>query len=112
MGGRTADEEDVDSPVDPEYGGTWMLRDVLGCERLGVSIIELEPGGKGKPHDHADDGHEEVYLVVAGELDVDVDGEGTVTLGPDEAVRIPPAESRQLVNRGEGRTKVVVAGAD
>jgi mannose-6-phosphate isomerase-like protein (cupin superfamily) len=111
MGYRTTHKTDVESLIDEEYGGMWMLRGPLGCEHLGVSIVELEPGGKGMRHDHAGDGHEEVYLVVEGELDVDLDGDETVTLGVDEAIHVPPRQSRQLVNRGDERVKVVAVGA-
>lgn len=110
MGYSTASTADVDSLVDEEYGGMWMLRDALDCENLGVSLIELEPDAKGEPHDHAGDGQKEVYLVVDGELDVDLDGE-TVTLGPGEAVRVDPGQHRQLVNRGGQRVRAVLAGA-
>jgi len=111
VGSRTAYETDVESLVDEEYGGTWMLRGPLECEHLGVSVVEVEPGGKGSRHDNAGDGHEEVSLVVERELDVDLDEEGTVTLDVDEAIHVPPRRSGQLVNRGEGRVKVIAAGA-
>jgi mannose-6-phosphate isomerase-like protein (cupin superfamily) len=106
----TANTADVDSVVPEEYGGMWFLRDALGCEQLGVTILELEPGGTGKEHDHADEDHEEVYCVVVGELTVDVEGE-TVTVGENEAIRVDPDTTRQLSNRGEDRVRVVVAGA-
>ena len=111
MGYETASTADIDSLIDEAYGGMWMFREALGCESLGISLIELEPGGKGKPHDHEGDGQEEVYLVVDGELDVDLDEE-TVTLGPGEAVRVVPDQHRQLVNRGDERVRLVAAGAD
>jgi uncharacterized cupin superfamily protein len=111
MGYETASTADVDSLIDEAYGGMWRFREALGCETLGVTLIELEPGGKGKPHDHAGDGQEEVYLVVDGELDVDLDEE-TVALGPGEAVRVAPDQHRQLVNRGDERVRLVAAGAD
>jgi uncharacterized cupin superfamily protein len=110
MGYTTASTADIDSLVDEQYGGMWRFREALGCERLGISLIELEPGGKGKPHDHSGDGQEEAYLVVDGELDVDL-GDETVTLGVGEAVRVSADQHRQLVNRGDERVRLVVAGA-
>lgn len=88
----------------------WFLRDALDCESLGVTIMELEPDARGKEHDHADDDHEEVYVVVEGEVDVDCGGE-TVTLGRDEAIRLSPDQTRTIVNRGEERARLVLAGA-
>lgn len=112
MAYETASTADVDSVVPEEYGGMWFLRDALGCEQLGLTILELEPGAKGKEHDHADEDHEEVYCVVDGELTVEAEGEGeTVTLGENEAVRVDPDTTRQLFNRGDDRVSVVIAGA-
>lgn len=100
--------DDVDSVMDPDYGGMWFLRDALGTEEVGVTIMELEPGAKGKEHDH-DDGQEEVYVCVAGSVDVDC-GDDTVTLRENEAVRVAPEQTRQLVNRWDERAKLVLVG--
>lgn len=111
MGYKKASTEDVDSVVDEEYGGMWFLRDALGAESVGVTVLELEPDAKGKEHEHSHDGQEEVYLVVKGEVDVDLTDRGeTVTLGEDEALRLDAGESRQIVNRGGTRAKLVLAG--
>jgi len=110
MGYQTASTDDVESVMDPEYGDMWFLKDALDTEDLGLTVLELEPGAKGKPHDHADEGQEEVYYVVEGEIDVDV-ADGTVTLGETEAMRIDAEETRQLHNRSDGRARLVLAGA-
>jgi mannose-6-phosphate isomerase-like protein (cupin superfamily) len=112
MGYNKASTEDVDSVVPEEYGGMWFLRDELGAKRLGVTVLELEPGAKGKEHNHEGDGQEEVYLVVEGDVDVDLpDSDQTVTLGEDEAVRLDADETRQIFNRGDVRAKLALAGA-
>ncbi len=110
MGYQTASTADVDSVIDDEYGGMWFLKDALETEQLGLTVMELEPGAKGKEHDHAADGQEEVYCVVDGAVDVDLDGE-TVTLGEGEAIRLDPDQARQLHNRGDQRARLVLAGA-
>ncbi len=110
MSYQTASVDDVDSVVDEEWGGMWFLRDALGCETVGLTVLELEPGGKGKEHDHAESDHEEVYFVVAGEVEVDCDGE-TVALGEGEAIRLSPDQRRQIHNRSDERVKLVLAGA-
>ena len=100
---------DVDSVMDEEYGGMWFLRDALGTDEVGVTILELEPGAKGKEHDHAADDQEEVYVCVDGSVDVDC-GHDTVTLRENEAVRLSPDQTRQLHNRWDRRAKLVLVG--
>ncbi|NHN41008.1 cupin domain-containing protein [Halorubellus sp. JP-L1] len=106
---------DVESVMDPDYGGMWFLRDALATDELGVTILELEPGARGKEHDHADDGQEEVYVCVRGVVDVDFDGGGddggeTVSLATNEAVRVSADQTRQLQNRGDEAAKLVLVG--
>lgn len=110
MGYETATKTDAESVVPEEYGGMWFLKDELDTDHLGITVLELEPGAKGKEHAHEEDGQEEVYFVVDGEVAVDIEEE-TVTLGPDEAVRLDPAETRQIHNRGDERAKLVLVGA-
>lgn len=114
---EVAHTDDIDSVVPEEYGGMWFFREPLDCENLGMTLLELEPGGKGKAHDHASDGQEEVYLVVDGELTVDLGGgedespEEEVTLEAGQAVRVAPGTWRQLHNDGDERVRIAIAGA-
>jgi mannose-6-phosphate isomerase-like protein (cupin superfamily) len=105
----TASTDDVDSVIDEEYGGMWFLRDELGTEELGVTVVELEPGARGKEHDHAHDDQEEVYVCVEGGVEVAC-GEETVELGADEALWLSADQSRQIFNRGDERAKLVLVG--
>lgn len=106
-----ASTDDVDSVMDADYGGMWFLRDALGTDELGVTVMELEPGARGKEHDHATDGQEEVYVCVAGAVEVDCDGE-SVPLPADEALWLSPDQTRQLHNRGDERAKLVLVGGE
>lgn len=112
-----ASADDIDSVVPGEWGGMWFFRDPLGCDSLGVTLLELEPGGKGRAHDHAADGQVEVYLVVDGELTVELGGgaddppEESIALESREALRVAADTWRQLHNRGDERVRVVIAGA-
>ncbi|AZH26191.1 cupin domain-containing protein [Haloplanus aerogenes] len=94
--------------VDPVGGGLHFLRDSLGCEKLGVSVLDVEAGWSGKAHDHADDGQEEVYVLVEGAATATVDGE-TVTMSAGDALRVDPAATRQL--DAEESSLFVIAGA-
>jgi mannose-6-phosphate isomerase-like protein (cupin superfamily) len=109
MAHRKASTDDVDSVIDAEYGGMWFLRDELDTDEVGVTIMELEPEARGKEHDHAHDGQEEVYVCVEGAVDVEC-GEETVELGADEALWLSADQTRQLHNRGDGRAKLVLVG--
>lgn len=112
-----ASTDDVDSVVPEEYGGMWFFRNPLDCENLGMTLLELEPDAKGKPHDHAGNDEEEVYLVVDGELTVQLGGdeddshEDEVTLESGQAVRVGAETWRQLHNHGDERVRVAIAGA-
>jgi mannose-6-phosphate isomerase-like protein (cupin superfamily) len=122
----TASTDDIDSIVPEEYGGMWFFREPLDCANLGITLLELEPDGKGKHHSHAEDRQEEVYLVVGDERAADADmgepeltvrlgpeddPEAEVTLGPNEAIRVGPETERQLHNHSDARVRLVVAGA-
>jgi len=109
MSYTVAGTEDAESVMDAEYGAMWFLRDALETEEVGVTILELEPGGKGKPHDHAHDGQEEVYVVVDGEVTVHLDAREEV-LGANEAIRLAPDRTRQLENTGDVRARLVLVG--
>lgn len=88
----------------------WFLKDELDADRLGFTVLELEPGGKGKEHDETDTGQEEIYYAVEGTVEVELADE-TVSLSADEAIRLDPDEPRQIRNRGDRRAKLVLAGA-
>lgn len=110
MGYDTAAKTDADSVVPEEWGGMWFLRDELDTDHLGLSVLELEPGGKGKEHDEADSGQEEVYYVVDGQIEIEL-AEETVALSTDEAIRLDPGERRQIHNRGDDRCRLMPTGA-
>ena len=110
MGYDTAAKTDADSVVPEEWGGMWFLKGELGTEHLGFTVLELEPGGKGKEHDHGEDGQEEVYYVVSGQAEIELDDE-TVSLAAEEAIRLDPGERRQIHNAGDERLTLVLAGA-
>jgi mannose-6-phosphate isomerase-like protein (cupin superfamily) len=109
MSYRTASTADVESVVPEEYGGLWFLKDALDTSEVGVTILELEPGAKGKEHDHSGDGQEEVYVCVSGTVDIEFTDD-TVTLTGDDAVRIDPGETRQIHNREDKRARLVLVG--
>lgn len=112
MGYDIASKTDPESVVPEDAGGMWFLKEPLESDHLGVSILELEAGEAGMEHDETESGQEEIYYVVSGTVDVELTDAGeTVTLEADDAIRLDPEESRQLVNAGGERAKLVLAGA-
>jgi quercetin dioxygenase-like cupin family protein len=95
--------------VEPVSEGLYFLRDPLDAENLGVSVLECGPGYSGMEHDHADEGQEEVYVLVEGAATVTVDGEA-VAMEAGDALRIPPGATRQIAN-AEEESRFVLVGA-
>ncbi len=83
------------------------LRRKLGVESFGMNQIVLEPLQRGRIHAH--ERQEEVYLVLAGELTLLVEGREHV-LVRGRLVRVPPSVRRQLVNRGPERLVLLALG--
>jgi len=95
--------------VEPVAGGLHFLREPLDCEQLGVSVLDCEPGWSGKPHDHVEDGQEEVYVLVEGAATMTVDDEA-VSLEAGEAIRVA-ADSERQIHNGDAPSQFVIAGA-
>lgn len=94
--------------VDPVGGGLHFLRDPLDCEQLGVSVLEVGPDWEGKPHDHGEDGQEEVYVCVDGAATVTVDGDA-VPMEDGDALRLSPDARRQITADESARFVLVSA---
>jgi quercetin dioxygenase-like cupin family protein len=94
--------------VEPVGGGLHFLRDALECANLGVSVLDVDAGWSGKPHDHGDEREEEVYVLVEGAATATVDGE-TVSLSAGDALRVDPGATRRL--DAEEASVFVIAGA-
>ena len=83
------------------------LRGELGATTFGLNLIVLQPGERGRIHEH--ERQEEVYLVLEGTLTLVIEGDER-DLGRGELVRVAPAVRRQLVNRGPGRLALLALG--
>lgn len=94
--------------VEPLAPGMYFLRNALDCSELGLTVLEAGAEWDGKPHDHADDGQEEVYLLVEGSCELTIEGED-LGLESGDAVRVDPEVTRQLSFDEE--STMVIAGA-
>jgi quercetin dioxygenase-like cupin family protein len=78
----------------------------LGLTSLGLNVIVLSPGQRGRIHRHAE--QEEAYVVIGGTLTLSVEEEPH-TLGAGAAARVAPGVRRQLANLDRDERCVVVA---
>lgn len=84
------------------------LRRPLEVSGMGMNLIILAPGQRGRVHDH--ERQEEVYLVWEGTLTLIVEGEPH-DLARGELARVGPGVRRQIVNLGPDRCAIVALGA-
>lgn len=83
------------------------LRAELGVSTFGLNLILLQPGQAGRIHRH--ERQEEVYLVLAGELSLLIEGEEH-RLPTGGLARVAPSVRRQLVNRRPERLVLLALG--
>jgi uncharacterized cupin superfamily protein len=96
----------------PEFGldaigEAHFPREELGAETTGLAYLVLKPGCRqafGHRHEQA----EEVYLVLAGDGRVRLDGE-TVAIAPLDAIRVAPSVARGF-EAGSGGLTVLAFG--
>lgn len=79
----------------------------LGARAIKLNRFDNEPGQAGKEHDERETGQEEIYVAVAGNGRIVVDGE-EVGLEPGVFVLVEPEATRQVVAGPEGLAYVVV----
>jgi len=95
--------------ITPVSGAMHSLSDPLQSNEVGVSIARCDPGWRNRPHDHADNDHEEVYILIEGAATVVVNDE-PVEMESGDAIRIPPDATRQIRN-GDTESAFVLVSA-
>lgn len=91
-------------------GSFKLARAELGVSAFGIQVIDMPPGIEAYPeHDHAGDGQEEVYLVIRGGGEIDIEGERH-PLDPDTMVRVSAGTKRKVYPGDDGIRVVVVGG--
>src|ERR671928_134500 len=98
--------------METAFGGAYKrARGELGVESFGVSVMDFAADEQRYPeHDHAEDGQEEVYLVVRGSGDIEIEGERH-RLDPETMVRVGPGVKRKIWSGG-GAVRGVGVGGD
>ena len=97
--------------IEAIYGGGFKLaRADLGVESFGMQILEIPAGYADYPeHDHAETGQEEVYLVLSGSAEIDVEGD-RVQLDPDTIIRVGPTAKRKITPGEQGVRLLALGG--
>src|SRR5262245_10612447 len=84
-------------------------RKATGAQAFGFNYFTLPPGVEGREHDHAGEGHEEVYFVVRGSGTMRIDGD-EIELRPGRFSRVASDATRLRVGGDEG-VEIVTFGA-
>jgi mannose-6-phosphate isomerase-like protein (cupin superfamily) len=94
------------------YGGAFKrARAELGVTAFGMQVMDFPPNLDQYPeHDHSEDGQEEVYVVLSGEADVEVDGDH-VHLDPGTILRVSPGTKRKIVTGDQPARILALGGA-
>jgi mannose-6-phosphate isomerase-like protein (cupin superfamily) len=97
--------------IEAIYGGGFKrARADLGVESFGMQVIDMPPGFENYPeHDHAEDSQEEVYVVLRGSAEIDVEGE-RVPIDSETLIRVGPGTKRKIYPGAEGVRVLALGG--
>lgn len=98
------------SEVEAQHGVFRPLTAQLGVAGFKLNQLELPAGKEGPEHDHAENGEEEVYAVIAGGGTLRMDGED-IELKPGHFVYCAPEARRQMIAGDEGLTWIGIGSA-
>ncbi len=83
----------------------------LGVTAWGMNVERLPPNWAEYPeHDHAEEGQEEVYVVLKGSATLNAGGESW-ELEPGTLARVGAGQKRRIVPGDEGATLLAIGGA-
>src|SRR5438270_13308171 len=85
------------------FGGSFRRTGAaLGIESFGMQVFDMPAGADQYPeHDHGEDGQEEVYVILRGSGEFEIEGE-RVPVDTERIIRIPAGTKRKLWPGPEG----------
>ena len=99
--------EDMEAIV---QGSFKKARAELGITSFGIQVIDFPPNVDGYPeHDHSQDGQEEVYVVMRGNGEIEIEGE-RIVVDPETMVRVSAGTKRKLYPGDRGMRVLVIGG--
>ena len=91
---------------------TWLLaRKACGTAAFGYNLVEIGPGGQIPEHDEAQSGQVELYVILAGEAVMRLDGEDHPAPAGTFA-SIEPAAARTILNRSDAQVTALLIGVE
>jgi uncharacterized cupin superfamily protein len=110
MADYTIKHEDEFESMEGSGNATWKLaRKALGATSFGFNLVEIAPGGQIPEHDHADEGEDELYVILEGEGVIRVDGEDHPAPAGTYAY-FEPSAVRTILNRSEAPLTALLVG--
>jgi mannose-6-phosphate isomerase-like protein (cupin superfamily) len=107
MSGYTV--KSIDDMRSLHHGAVRLAGAELGVQSCGLQLLDFPGGFPDYPeHDHRDDGQEEVYVVLSGSGEFEIDGE-RVPIDPGRMIRIE-ATSRRKLWPGPSGARVLAVG--
>lgn len=92
------------------HGAVKLAGAELGLQAFGMQLLDLPAGFDAYPeHDHADDGQEEVYVLMRGTAELEIDGE-RIAVAAGQMVRVSPA-ARRTLRPGDAGATILAIGA-
>ena len=99
----------IDELESIHHGAVKLAGAELGIRSFGMQVLDFPGGFSAYPeHDHAEDGQEEVYVVLAGHAGFVVDGE-EVKVSPGQLLRVDASSKRKLYP-GDNGVRVLAIG--
>lgn len=92
------------------HGTFRRARSALDINAFGLQVLDLPPNLDAYPeHDHGEDGQEEVYFVLRGGGEIEIEGE-RFPLDPETVVSVKSGTRRKLWPGPEGMRVVAIGG--
>lgn len=92
----------IDELESIHHGAVKLAGAELGIRAFGMQVLDFPGGFTDYPaHDHAADGQEEVYVLLRGAAEFEIDRE-RIAVGAGQLVRIAPGARRKLLPGPDG----------
>lgn len=100
----------IDSMEAIMFGSFKRARAELGVESFGMQVIDMPPNATQYPeHDHADSGQEEVFVILRGSGEIEIDGQRHA-LDQETMVRVGPEPKRKIWPGADGMRMLALGG--